>query len=101
MVAISLTPKIKIKNIDKLLAHCHRRRYTAKARSFTLATVASRFFIVKGSVTILIEDDDGREMIIAYLNAGDFSEMGLFERKVRTRNVAPGSAQRPSAKWPS
>ena len=81
MVAIPLTPKIK--NIDKLLAHCHRRRYTAKStiiyagdRSETL------FFIVKGSVTILIEDDDGREMIIAYLNSGDFfGEMGLFEKE--------------------
>ena len=81
MVAITLTPKIK--NIDKLLAHCHRRRYTAKStiiyagdRSETL------YFIVKGSVTILIEDDDGREMIIAYLNAGDFfGEMGLFEKE--------------------
>ena len=78
MVAITLTPKVK--HLDKLLAHCHRRRYTAKStiiyagdRSETL------YFIVKGSVTILIEDDDGREMIIAYLNPGDFfGEMGLF-----------------------
>ena len=29
----------------------------------------------------MIEDDDGKEMIIAYLNAGDFfGEMGLFEK---------------------
>ncbi|GLK90980.1 MAG: cAMP-activated global transcriptional regulator CRP [Pseudomonas sp.] len=80
MVAITLTPKIK--NIDKLLAHCHRRRYTAKS---TIIYAGDRgetlFFIVKGSVTILIEDDDGREMIIAYLNSGDFfGEMGLFEK---------------------
>ncbi|HLA30811.1 cAMP-activated global transcriptional regulator CRP [Pseudomonas sp.] len=80
MVAITLTPKIK--NLDKLLAHCHRRRYTAKS---TIIYAGDRcetlFFIVKGSVTILIEDDDGREMIIAYLNAGDFfGEMGLFEK---------------------
>lgn len=81
MVAITLTPKVK--HLDKLLAHCHRRRYTAKStiiyagdRSETL------FFIVKGSVTILIEDDDGREMIIAYLNPGDFfGEMGLFGKE--------------------
>ncbi|NQD78843.1 cAMP-activated global transcriptional regulator CRP [Pseudomonas seleniipraecipitans] len=81
MVAITLTPKVK--NLDKLLAHCHRRRYTAKStiiyagdRSETL------YFIVKGSVTILIEDDDGREMIIAYLNPGDFfGEMGLFGKE--------------------
>ena len=81
MVAITLTPKIK--NIDKLLEHCHRRRYTAKS---TIIYAGDRcetlFFIVKGSVTILIEDDDGREMIIAYLNSGDFfGEMGLFEKE--------------------
>ena len=81
MVAISLTPKIK--NIDKLLAHCHRRRYTAKSTIIYAGDrCESRFLIVKGSVTILIEDDDGREMIIAYLNAGDFfGEMGLFEKE--------------------
>ncbi len=40
----------------------------------------SLFYIVKGSVTVIIEDDDGREMIMAYLNAGDFfGEMGLFD----------------------
>ncbi|POA18353.1 cAMP-activated global transcriptional regulator CRP [Pseudomonas sp. FW300-N1A1] len=80
MVAVTPTPKIK--NLDKLLMHCQRRRYQAKSniicagdRSDTL------FFIIKGSVTILIEDDDGREMIIAYLNAGDFfGELGLFEQ---------------------
>jgi CRP/FNR family cyclic AMP-dependent transcriptional regulator len=81
MVAITLTPKIK--NFDKLLAHAHRRRYTSKS---TIIYAGDRcetlFFIVKGSVTILIEDDDGREMIIAYLNAGDFfGEMGLFEKE--------------------
>ncbi|WP_444815230.1 cAMP-activated global transcriptional regulator CRP [Stutzerimonas frequens] len=81
MVAITLTPKIK--NIDKLLAHCHRRRYTAKSTIIYAGDrCESLFFIVKGSVTILIEDDDGREMIIAYLNAGDFfGEMGLFEKE--------------------
>ncbi|QKZ07052.1 MULTISPECIES: cAMP-activated global transcriptional regulator CRP [Pseudomonas] len=70
-----------IQNIDKLLAHCQRRRYGAKSniicagdRSDTLS------YIIKGSVTILIEDEDGREMIIAYLNAGDFfGELGLFD----------------------
>jgi CRP/FNR family cyclic AMP-dependent transcriptional regulator len=80
MVALAPTPKIK--NLDKLLMHCQRRRYPAKhniicagERSETL------FFIIKGSVTILIEDEDGREMIIAYLNTGDFfGELGLFEQ---------------------
>ena len=81
MVAITLTPKIK--NLDKILAHCQRRRYTAKS---TIIYAGDRcdslFFIIKGSVTILIEDDEGREMIIGYLNAGDFfGEMGLFDKE--------------------
>ena len=81
MVAISLATKNK--HLDKLLVHCHRRRYTTKS---TIIYAGDRcetlFFIIKGSVTILIEDDDGREMIIAYLNPGDFfGEMGLFEKE--------------------
>ncbi|MGE8453480.1 MAG: cyclic nucleotide-binding domain-containing protein, partial [Pseudomonadales bacterium] len=79
MVAIAPTPRIK--NLDKLLMHCQRRRYQAKSNIICAGDVSdSLYFIIKGSVTILIEDDDGREMIIAYLNAGDFfGELGLFE----------------------
>ncbi len=81
MVAITLTPKIK--NLDKILAHCQRKRFTAKSTIIYAGDrCESLFFIVKGSVTILIEDDDGREMIIGYLNPGDFfGEMGLFGRE--------------------
>ena len=80
MVAITLPPRTK--HLDKLLAHCHRRRYAAKSTIIYAGDrCESLFFIIKGSVTILIEDDDGREMIISYLNPGDFfGEMGLFEQ---------------------
>jgi CRP/FNR family cyclic AMP-dependent transcriptional regulator len=37
------------------------------------------YYIVAGSVTVLIEDEDGHEIVLAYLNPGDFfGEMGLF-----------------------
>ncbi|MGE8406672.1 MAG: cAMP-activated global transcriptional regulator CRP [Pseudomonas sp.] len=79
MVAATLPAKIK--NVDKLLAHCQRRRFPAKCNILSAGDTAETLsFIVKGSVTILIEDDEGREMIIAYLNSGDFfGELGLFE----------------------
>ncbi len=79
MVVTALTPKIK--NVEKLLTHCQRRRYPAKSNIICAGDRAETLsFIIKGSVTILIEDDDNREMIIAYLNAGDFfGELGLFE----------------------
>ena len=38
------------------------------------------YYIVKGSVSVVLEDNDGKEVVITYLNAGDFfGEMGLFE----------------------
>ncbi|MFF7709877.1 cAMP-activated global transcriptional regulator CRP [Pseudomonas sp. NPDC007930] len=71
----------KIKNIDKLLAHSQRRRYAAKSNLICAGDQSQTLsYIIRGSVTILIEDDDGREMIIAYLNPGDFiGELGLFD----------------------
>ena len=79
----AIIPPAKLQHLDKLLAHCSRRRYTAKTTIIYAGDNSeSLFFILKGSVTILIEDDEGREMIIAYLNEGDFfGEMGLFAKE--------------------
>lgn len=79
MVTVSLKPSIK--NIEEFLGHCHRRRYPAKSTIIYAGDNSdSLYYIIKGSVTVLIEDDDGREMIVAYLNDGDFfGEMGLFD----------------------
>lgn len=52
------------------------------------------YYIVDGSVEVMIEDEDGNEMVLAYLNKGQFfGEMGLFYENptrsawVRTRNA--------------
>ncbi len=73
-------PTTEIQNIDGFLQHCRRKNYRAKSTIIYAGDDAdSLFYIVSGSVTILIEDDDGREMIVAYLNKGDFfGEMGVF-----------------------
>jgi len=49
----------------------------------------SLFLILTGSVSVLVEDEHGREMVLAYLNTGDFfGEMGLFpQQNVRTAGV--------------
>lgn len=79
---VAITPPSKIKNLDKLLTHAQRRRCAAKSDIICAGDRAdSLFLIIKGSVTILIEDDEGREMIVAYLNSGDyFGELGLFDQ---------------------
>ncbi|WP_111642740.1 cAMP-activated global transcriptional regulator CRP [Marinimicrobium alkaliphilum] len=81
MVAVSFSPQLT--NVDEFLSHCHRRRYPAKSTIIYAGDKSdSLFFIVKGSVSVLIEDDEGREMIVAYLNDGDFfGEMGLFDQQ--------------------
>jgi CRP/FNR family transcriptional regulator, cyclic AMP receptor protein len=52
------------------------------------------YYIVDGSVEVMIEDEDGNEMVLAYLNKGQFfGEMGLFYEQptrsawVRTRTA--------------
>jgi CRP/FNR family cyclic AMP-dependent transcriptional regulator len=78
MVAVSLTPKLA--NVDEFLAYCHKRSYRAKNTIIYAGDASDAlFYITSGSVTVVIEDDDGKEMIIAYLNKGDFfGELGLF-----------------------
>ena len=63
------------------VSQCHKRRYSAKTTIiFAGDKPETLYFIIKGSVTVLIEDDDGKELVLAYLNSGDFfGEMGLFD----------------------
>lgn len=79
MLAIPLSPKNTY--LEKFLAHAQRRHCSTKTNIICAGERSeSLFYIIKGSVTVLIEDDEGREMIVAYLNSGDFfGELGLFE----------------------
>ena len=73
----------RIPHLQPFLEQCHIRQYPARAAIVHAGDASdSLFFIVKGSVSVVIEDSEGREMVVAYLNAGDFfGEMGLFEEK--------------------
>lgn len=81
--------------IQRFLEHCHRKNYPAKTVIVRQGDPShDLFYIVKGSVAVLIEDDQGRELILAYLNPGDFfGEIGLFmdegyrSAQVRTRGA--------------
>ncbi len=66
--------------IQRFIAHCHRRRYPAKSVIIYAGDPPDAlYYIIDGSVAVVNEDEEGREIILAYLNAGDFfGEMGLF-----------------------
>ena len=62
MVAVSLTPKLA--NVDAFLGYCHKRSYRAKNTIIYAGDASDAlFYIISGSVTVVIEDDDGKEMI--------------------------------------
>ncbi len=70
-----------LKDIEWFLSQCVRRKFPARSTLINEGEASNTlYFIIKGTVTVLIEDSDDHEMIIAYLNAGEFfGEMGLFD----------------------
>ncbi len=76
------TPQ-KAEWIETLLRHSHRRQYPAKTTIIHHGDKPDTlYYMVDGSVSVVIEDDEGREIVLAYLNNGDFfGEMGLFDEE--------------------
>lgn len=79
-MALNPVSNISTPVMDRFIEHCHRRRYPAKALIIYAGDVPDvLYYILSGSVTVLIEDEEGHEIVLAYLNQGDFfGEMGLF-----------------------
>ena len=67
--------------LEWFLSHCHIHKYPSKSTLIHAGEKAETlYYIVKGSVAVLIKDEEGKEMILSYLNQGDFiGELGLFE----------------------
>ncbi|WND84826.1 cAMP-activated global transcriptional regulator CRP [Lysobacter capsici] len=66
--------------IERFLAHCHRRRYPSRTDVFRPGDPASTlYYVVSGSVSIITEEEDGRELVLGYFGPGEFvGELGLF-----------------------
>jgi CRP/FNR family transcriptional regulator, cyclic AMP receptor protein len=81
--------------IERFLAHCHRRRYPSRADVFRPGDPAGTlYYLISGSLSAMVEEEDGRELVLGYFNAGDFvGETGIFvsapQREVLLRTRAP------------
>ena len=76
--------------IQTFVAQAHKRSYPPKHTILHAGdTPTTLFLILEGSVSILLEDKEGREIVLAYLGPGDFfGEMCLFpEQASRTAIV--------------
>ena len=76
----------KFSNKEAFLTASHKKKYTRdETIIFAGEESESIYFILEGSVTVLIEDDSGHEIIVAYLNEGEFfGEMAMFSEGPRT-----------------
>lgn len=69
--------------IDRFLEHCHRKSYPSKQLIIREGDPSrDLYYIISGSVSVQVEDSKGREIVLAYLNPGDFfGELGLFDEE--------------------
>lgn len=67
--------------IERFLEHCHRKMYPSKQLIIREGDPSrDLYYIISGSVSVQVEDAKGREIVLAYLNPGDFfGELGLFD----------------------
>ena len=75
-----------LNNMDEFLSSAHKRRHSRGSTiSFARDVSDSIFYITKGSVSVIIEDDNGREIIVSYLNEGEFfGEIAMLGKGPRT-----------------
>jgi len=80
MTIIRTIPKVN-PSLEHMLKFAHRKQYDAKKVIIHEGDVSdSLYYIIEGSVSVQAENEIGDEIILAYLNAGDFfGEAGLFE----------------------
>ena len=71
--------------LDSFLHHCHVKKYAARSTIIHAGDESETlYYIIDGSVSVVIEDSGGNEIILAYLNPGDFfGEMGLFDADIK------------------
>jgi CRP/FNR family cyclic AMP-dependent transcriptional regulator len=74
--------------LQAFLSHCHTKRYDKQVEFIRQGVPAdSLYYLIEGSVTALIEDEDQRGIVLSYINKGEFiGEMGLFSPET-TRSV--------------
>lgn len=67
--------------LQTFIKHCNRQRYPAKSTIIHAGDESkSLYLLLDGSVSVTMEGEEGRELVLAYLNPGEFyGEMGLFE----------------------
>ena len=66
------------KNLERFLSHCHRHSYPKKT---TLIEAGQKpdvlYYIISGSVSVIMEDPEGHEIVLSYLKGQPISALGV------------------------
>ena len=87
-MAAPITPE-KGKVISQFLEHCDIQTYSTKQLIIREGDPSNDlYYIISGSVTVVIEDTKGNEFVLAYLNPGEFfGEIALIQNIRRTATI--------------
>lgn len=81
----------KIPNAEAFLAYCETETFRARTFIFRQDELSDKLYLIlEGSVSVVVDgaEDPEHEMVVSYLNPGDFvGEMGLFGEERRTANL--------------
>ncbi|MEN8260693.1 MAG: cAMP-activated global transcriptional regulator CRP [Pseudomonadota bacterium] len=94
---MKVTPPVeKSEALQAFLRCSHTKQYAAKTDIITPGDIGDTlYYILEGSLSVSMEDpEDGRELVLAYLNKGGFiGEVGVFrgpeKRSVTVRTRTP------------
>ena len=77
---VPVKPLSDLPAINRFLSYCRIRTVPSKTVLIHAGDLPDvLYYIISGSVEVMIEDEEGNEMVLAYLNKGQFfGEMGLF-----------------------
>jgi CRP/FNR family cyclic AMP-dependent transcriptional regulator len=75
-----IVPKKDPRWLEPFLSHCHTKSYEKNVDFIRVGEPAeSLYYLIEGSVAAVIDDEERRELLLAYINKGEFvGEMGLF-----------------------
>lgn len=84
------TNRKEIEYIDRYLAYCETRTVPAKTSVIKAGEISdSLYYILEGTLTVSVTDENGREMILAYLSEGEFfGELGVYDEGEQHRSAS-------------
>lgn len=89
-VAQTDTSKQEIEYIDRFIAYCEVIEIPQKTVVISAGALEDHlYFAIDGTLTVSSEDENGREIILAYLSEGDFfGELGIYEDDIQERSAS-------------